>query len=64
MDELSEVRVLADAIDRNNASHDHESALASARKVARVLDQEVGLETIYLRRMLLALAQTVDGGAL
>lgn len=64
MDDISEVQLLADAIDRNNASHDHESARAAAERVARVLDEEVGLETIYLRRMLVALAETVDGGSL
>lgn len=63
-DELSEVRTLAAAIERNNSSHDEESALAAAQTVERVLDEEIGLETIYLRRMLLALAQTVEGGAL
>lgn len=59
MEDFTEIATLAWAIESANASHDAESAHETALKTARFLDQELGLETHHLRRMLVALAEVI-----
>lgn len=61
MDDWTEVAELGEAVERANSSHDEFSAFETARKTARFLDVELGLETHHLKRVLRAITDTLEG---
>ena len=61
MESWTEVQQLADALEVESMSLDGDEAHALAVKTARFLDRELGMETWHTRRILCAMADTIEG---